>query len=112
VYYRLRQVDVDGKSTLSDIVRLRLGNSKEVSFDLYPNPFVGSLNASFTAGKNANATLVLRNINGQVLFTKTINVIKGSNTVQLNNLPVLSRGMYHVSILNEDINYQGKIQKL
>jgi hypothetical protein len=112
VYYRLRQVDVDGKSTLSDIVRLRLGNSKEVSFDLYPNPFVDNLNASFTAGKNANATLVIRNINGQVLFTKTINVIKGSNTVQLNNLPVLSRGMYHVSILNEDINYQGKIQKL
>jgi hypothetical protein len=112
VYYRLRQVDVDGKTTLSDIVRLKLGNTKEASFDLYPNPFVGNLNASFTAGKNANATLVIRNINGQVLFTKTINVIKGSNTVQLNNLPVLSKGMYHVSILNEDINYQGKIQKL
>jgi hypothetical protein len=112
VYYRLRQVDVDGKTSLSDIVRLKLGNSKEASFDLYPNPFVGNLNASFTAGKNANATLVIRNINGQVLFTKTINVIKGSNTVQLNNLPVLSKGMYHVSILNEDINYQGKIQKL
>jgi len=112
VYYRLRQVDVNGKTALSDIVRLRLGNSKEASFDLYPNPFVGNLNASFTAGKNANATLVIRNINGQVLFTKTINVMKGSNTVQLNNLPVLSRGMYHVSILNEDINFQGKIQKL
>lgn len=112
VYYRLRQVDVDGKTTLSDIVRLRMGNGKEASFDLYPNPFVSNLNASFTAGKNANATLVIRNLNGQVLFTKTINVIKGSNTVQLNNLPVLSRGMYHVSILNEDINYQGKIQKL
>jgi len=112
VYYRLRQVDVDGKSTLYDIVRLRMGSGKEASFDLYPNPFVSNLNASFTASKNANATLVIRNLNGQVLFTKTINVIKGSNTVQLTNLPVLSRGMYHVSILNEDIQYQGKIQKL
>lgn len=112
VYYRLRQVDLDGKTTLSDIVRLRLGNGKEASFDLYPNPFVSNLNASFTAGKNANASLVIRNINGQVLFSKTINVIKGSNTVQLNNLPVLSKGLYHVSILNDDINYQGKIQKL
>jgi hypothetical protein len=56
--------------------------------------------------------LIIRNINGQILFTKTINVIKGSNSIQLTNLPVLSKGMYHVAILNEDINYQGKIQKL
>jgi hypothetical protein len=112
VYYRLRQVDEDGQSTLSNIVRFRLGSGKEAAFDLYPNPFVSNLNATFTAGKNANAVLIIRNINGQILFTKTINVIKGSNSIQLTNLPVLSKGMYHVAILNEDINYQGKIQKL
>jgi hypothetical protein len=112
VYYRLRQVDEDGQSTLSNIVRLRLGSGKEAAFDLYPNPFVSNLNATFTAGKNANAVLIIRNINGQILFTKTINVIKGSNSIQLTNLPVLSKGLYHVAILNEDINYQGKIQKL
>lgn len=111
VYYRLQQVDKDGKSAQSTIVRLNMG-TENAAFDLYPNPFVNHLNASFSATKTANATLVIRNINGQILFKKTIAVTKGSNSVQLSNLPVLGRGLYHVSVQNEDINYQGKVQKL
>jgi len=111
VYYRLRQVDFDGKSALSPIVRLNMG-SKDVSFELYPNPFVSSFTASFSASRQASATLQIRNINGQVLYTKTIGVTKGFNAIQLNNLPFLSRGLYHVSVQNEEINFQGKMQKL
>jgi hypothetical protein len=110
VYYRLRQVDIDGKSVLSPIVRLNMG-SKEASFELYPNPFVSSFTASFSATKPAVATLLIRNINGQVLYSKTIAVTKGFNAVQLSNLPVMPSGMYHVSIQNAEINFQGKMQR-
>ncbi|MBC7866113.1 MAG: T9SS type A sorting domain-containing protein [Gloeobacteraceae cyanobacterium ES-bin-316] len=111
VYYRLRQVDVDGKNATSAIVRLNMG-SKAATFELYPNPFVSNFTASFSATKVANATLQIRNINGQVLYTKTIAVTKGFNAVQMNNLPVLSRGLYHVTVQNEELNFQGKMQKL
>ena len=111
VYYRLRQVDVDGKSVLSPIVRLNMG-STATSFELYPNPFAGSFTASFSATKIATATLQIRNINGQVLYNKTVAVTKGFNAVQLSNLPVMPSGLYHVTIQNEEINFQGKMQKL
>ena len=111
VYYRLRQVDIDGKTVLSPIVRLNMGD-KATSFELYPNPFVNSFTASFTAAKPATATLQIRTVNGQVLFTKTIAVTKGFNAVQMSNLPAMSRGMYLVSIQNAEINFQGKMQKL
>jgi hypothetical protein len=111
VYYRLRQVDIDGKTVLSPIVRLNMGG-KAASFELYPNPFVNSFTASFSATKPAAATLQIRNINGQVLFTKTVAVTKGFNAVQLSNLPVMPRGLYHVSVQNAEINFQGKMQKL
>ncbi len=111
VYYRLRQVDVDGKSVLSPIVRLNMG-SKTTAFELYPNPFGSSFTASFSATKPATATLQIRNINGQVLYNKTIAVTKGFNAVQLSSLPVMPSGLYHVSIQNAEINFQGKMQKL
>ena len=111
VYYRLRQVDADGKSVISPIVRLNMGG-KAAAFELYPNPFTNSFTASFSATKPATASLQIRNINGQVLFTKTIAVTKGFNAIQLNNLPVMPRGLYHVSIQNEEVHFQGKMQKL
>jgi len=48
VYYRLRQVDLDGKSTLSNIVRLSLGNDVK-GMELYPNPFTHAFTVSFSA---------------------------------------------------------------
>lgn len=110
VYYRLRQVDGYGKSVLSSIVRLNMG-TKSASFELYPNPFVSNFTASFSAVKPATATLQIRTLNGQVVFTKTILVAKGFNAVQLNNLPVMPSGLYHVSVQNAEFNYQGKMQK-
>ena len=85
---------------------------KAAAFELYPNPFTNSFTASFSATKPATASLQIRNINGQVLFTKTIAVTKGFNAIQLNNLPVMPRGLYHVSIQNEEVHFQGKMQKL
>jgi hypothetical protein len=112
VYYRLRQVDLlDGRAALSNIIRLNMGENA-ASFGLYPNPYVSSFTASFSATKNATATVMIRSIGGQVLYSKTINVARGFNAVQLSNLPVLGRGLYLVSVANDEINFQGKIQKL
>ncbi|RYF91482.1 MAG: T9SS type A sorting domain-containing protein [Chitinophagaceae bacterium] len=111
VYYRLRQVDLDGESTMSPIIRLSMGN-KVASFEMYPNPFVNNFTASFSAEKAGVATVQIRNINGQMLYSKVINVAKGFNATQLNNLPSMPRGLYHVSIQNAELNYKGKMQKL
>ena len=111
VYYRLRQVDIDGKMTNSNIVRLGMGNEVK-SLEIYPNPFTTSFTASFSAARTAKATMQLVNMKGQTVYNTTISVAKGFNAVQMNNLPGLQSGLYQVIIFNEDLKFVGRVQKL
>lgn len=111
VYYRLRQVDLDGKMTNSNIVRLSMGNEVK-SLEIYPNPFTTNFTASFSAARTAKATMQLVNMKGQMVYTTPISVTKGFNAVQMNNLPDLQSGLYQVIIFNEDFKFVGRAQKL
>lgn len=109
VYYKLRQVDYDGKSAYSEVVKVHLGST--ASLQAYPNPFTSHFTASFTASKSADATLIIRNSIGQPVMQQTIRTIRGNNTVNINNLSNLKTGIYYVTISNDDINYNIKLQK-
>ncbi|MDP4285519.1 MAG: T9SS type A sorting domain-containing protein [Bacteroidota bacterium] len=109
IYYRLKQVDIDGKFVFSPIIKIAVGLKNGI--EVFPNPFVNNFTTSFSASKTDNATLVLRNTIGQPVFQKTIQVNKGNNSIQIGNLPVLSPGVYYLSISNDDINYNSKLQK-
>ena len=111
VYYRLRQVDIDGKMTNSNIVRLGMGNEVK-SLEIYPNPFTTNFTASFSAARTAKANMQLVNMKGQTVYNTTISVAKGFNAVQMNNLPDLQSGLYQVIIFNEDFKFVGRAQKL
>ncbi len=109
IYYKLKQVDIDGKFTYSNVIRLSTGDNNE-SFRIYPNPVVNNFTASFNAHQTAQATMLIRNMNGQTLYRKTIDVISGNNAVSV-NVPQLITGMYFVSIINNELNYNAKLQK-
>jgi hypothetical protein len=110
VYYRLKQVDADGKFTFSSIIKLALGLNTSVV--VYPNPFTSDFTVSFSATKTAPATLKLQSSTGQLIFLKTITVNKGNNSILVNNLPSLRTGIYYMSIGNEELNFNSKLQKL
>ena len=112
VYYRLRQVDTDARATNSNIIRLSLGEHADTQLQLYPNPFTKAFTASFNAPKKGMATLQLVNVNGQVVYTTSIAVAKGDNSVQMNNLPALRSGLYQVIISSDDLKFVGRLQKL
>lgn len=109
VFYKLRQVDKDGRFSFSSVVKLTM-NDVAASFRLFPNPVVNNFTASFSAPKATSATLMIRNVSGQTVYSKTVNVLKGNNSVVVDNAP-LKTGMYYVTITGEDINYKGKLQK-
>ena len=111
VYYRLRQVDMDGRMTNSNIVRLSMGNEAK-SLELYPNPFTTTFTASFSASRTAKASMQLVNMKGQLVYSTSISVTKGFNAVQMNNLPAVQSGVYQVIIFNEDFKFVGRSQKL
>ena len=95
IYYRLKQVDNDGNFSFSEIKAVSIGNS---NFDLriFPNP---SSSSEFTLSFNGgfrSALLVVYDIHGAQLFSKTI-TYEESNIVtakdfQSNLLP----GIYYI----------------
>jgi len=110
VYYRLKQIDIDGKSTFSSVVKLSLGS--KTTFDIFPNPFTSNFTVSFGAAKTTTANLRIQNSAGNLVYSQTINVSKGNNSILLNSLPTLGSGVYYVTIYNEELNFNGKLQKL
>ncbi|MCW3092031.1 MAG: hypothetical protein JWP81_3100 [Ferruginibacter sp.] len=109
VFYRLRQIDIDGKASLSSIVKLSLAS--KTTFDIFPNPFSNNFTISFGAAKTATATLTIQNSTGTLVYSKIIKINKGNNSVLMNNLPSLGKGIYYVAIYNDELKFNGKLQK-
>lgn len=72
-FYRLRQVDLDGTATLSDIrtVRFQGLDTQPIGVSMYPVPSNGTLNLELR-GKNP-AHITLYDINGKVLHSQILN---------------------------------------
>lgn len=111
VYYRLKQVDKDGKETFSSIVSLSMGASTGAY--IFPNPFTNNFTVTINTTKTNFATLKIQNTSGQLVYSKNINLNKGNNSLVITNLPSsLGSGIYYVTIVNDEINYNSKLQKL
>ena len=110
VYYRLKQIDIDGKSTFSAIVKITFGARS--TLNIFPNPYLNNFTVSFGTNKTSSANLRIQNATGLLVYSKAINVVKGNNSFMINSLPPLGSGVYYVFINNEELNLNKRIQKL
>ncbi len=103
--YVLKQIDFDGKYSLSNIINL--GASLPVSMVLdqnYPNPFNPVTNISFALPNKSNVSLDVYNLVGQKVMTLVQgNLEEGTYnyTVDASNL---SSGVYVYSLSSVDVN--------
>lgn len=106
LYYRLRQEDLDGKFLYSAVVVLSLKiNSLEPGVVAVPNPFTQTINLQIinVADRKEKDKVELYSLEGRLLYQRTI-INRGSATILLDNLPILSPGMYLLkAILNEKV---------
>lgn len=100
VYYRLKQIDINGRVTYSNVLTVRLqSKTNDVKMQVSPNPFVENLNIQFTSTDNSKAQVQLLATNGQKVFTQQSTVTKGSNTIQVQGLSKLVPGMYIAQLI-------------
>jgi len=99
VYYRLKQVDIDGKATYSTVLAVRLQAAANVVMQTAPNPFTAQLDVRFTATENGNAVVRIINANGQTIVSKQSTIAKGYNTVQVDGLARLAPGAYVAQLI-------------
>jgi Secretion system C-terminal sorting domain/Ig-like domain CHU_C associated len=86
-YYRLRQVDFDGNSSLSNTIVLYNGTN-EKGYLFYPNPTQNSVNYQFTTTQIDEVTVEIIDVLGRKLITKNYSVAAGSNNllIDMSNL--------------------------
>jgi hypothetical protein len=106
VYYRLKTVDIDAKSSYSKIVALRLSNGPIKNLTVFPNPFTTDLKLQISSLSETTGTVRISNAIGQVVYNRNIILQKGENIVVLNSgLETLKPGMH----LMEVITTEGKV---
>ncbi len=94
VYYRLKQVDVKGDYNYSKTILVKLQGSTRNGMQVAPNPFHENLSISFEAAHQGSATFRLQTTSGQTMTSRNITISKGQNTLQVNSLGSLPRGIY------------------
>lgn len=99
-YYRIRSVDMDGKTALTQIVKVNIETSIG-SISVYPNPITnGTVNLQLGNQPEGVYNLRLLNPVGQVLLTTKINHAGGNHTEKINWDHSLPRGMYTLEVSN------------
>jgi hypothetical protein len=98
-YYRLKQVDLDGKYTYSTIVTiLKNSLSGALKASVYPNPFNDVLTLQ-TATMERIKIVALISIDGKEVYRKNI---RTQSDMTLNDFPVLRSGLYLLQLIGEN----------
>ena len=111
VYYRLRSVDIDGKSEISEtrIIRLAKDQANSISLLTYPNPVMNELRVTVPNNwQNKQIVFELFNANGQIASRKATT---GSNQTETINTSNLAPGFYVVRVSCDGQTAQQKIVK-
>ena len=104
-YYRLKQIDIDGRFEYSPVVSAVIGGAEKFSLEQnYPNPFRSETVIRFTLPGKANVKLTLFDMHGRIVKT-VINGSrdKGAHAVTVNSSS-LSSGLYYYRLESENFS--------
>lgn len=109
-YYRLEQVDIDGKATIeTEIVDLNRSYNSMVSF--YPNPASNVLNVSFNSEKAENIVIKITDLNGKIIKHISSLSMSGNNVITF-DLNDISSGNYFIQVYkNSTLSFTGQWRK-
>jgi type IX secretion system substrate protein len=110
IYYRLKQVDIDGKFSYSSVRIIRLVDEKtSVTLTTYPNPVANDLRITLPfSWQNKHVHIDLYNVSGQLV---TVQDIGNSSQTESIALASLQKGIYFVQVRNGDEIAQQRIVK-
>ena len=111
-YYRLRQVDNDGKYAYSNTVAVKMDLLK-AAISVIANPFYSNLSVRIESPVSQSLTARLVDITGKQIAVEKWDVSNGSVRKDFSNIGSLQHGMYILSIVNNtgEILFNGKVIK-
>jgi hypothetical protein len=106
LYYRLMQVDKDGKSSITRVVSVN--NMKETSINVYPNPFENGINVVLKSGYDYKVNLKISDLRGVVQYAAE-GIDNNGTIVVGQNLP---DGVYVLEVRSDEGVQTFRIVKL
>jgi hypothetical protein len=110
VYYRLKQIDLDGKEIYSNIISLKIKKANQ-SANISPNPFKDFININFEWNKPEVVLVKIFSVQGKKVFFKKIVANKGRNFLKIDNLSNLPPGNYFLQLVSSSQKIIQKITK-
>lgn len=95
IYYRIKQVDKDGKSALTEIRNIRL--TKGFNVAAYPNPVKSSTKLTIDLEQSSTVTINLTNAAGQQIKAYQLQGVKGTNFRDV-DMSKLASGNYMIKV--------------
>ena len=105
-YYRLKQVDFDGRFEYSDVITVEI-EKQQTSINVYPNPSKGLYNIQWSENISSQTNLEVFDMTGRLVHNEIIE----NNTSQL-NLEHLMNGNYFLKFTNQNDVFTTRIVKM
>ena len=97
-YYRIASIDVDGKVTYSEVVKVSVAKAGQ-SISIFPNPATANnFNLQMLNQEAGLYEVKLINAFGQTFMKKTIKYVGGSSVEKIQSLPAMPKGIYQLEI--------------
>lgn len=95
VFYQLHMLDIDGKSSYSNIVKISGDNT--FSFSVSPNPLSDVVHINISSPSDQKVQIHLIDALGKTIFIQKNNVMTGANTLTM-DMSALSKGIYFLKM--------------
>ncbi len=99
VYYRLKQIDLSGNITYSNIVVIGNEISTANAVSIYPNPASNIFNIELLSAENTSAQITITDITGQKIVSLNQDLQMGKNIIKHEGLKT---GIYFVEVIASD----------
>lgn len=111
-YYRIKQVDLDGKYKYSLTVYVKI-NVDKTNASVVTNPFINNIAVDFLSKSNQSVTLTLSDVTGKRVATERWVIPKGSSRKTFEKVGAIQKGMYVLTIMDEngELLYNGKLMR-
>jgi hypothetical protein len=110
IYYRLKQIDFDGKESFSNIIPLKIRKENK-TVAISPNPFKDFVKINFESDKRQTLSIRIFSIAGKEIVSKKIWVNAGNNSIRIDGLSNIPRGNYLLQLISEDKRIVQKITR-
>ncbi len=109
-YYRLKQVDIDGRPTYSKVLVVR-GDLVTLAAKLSPNPFDQFINISYKLDRAESIQARLYSTSGAMVKAVTIQGNAGTNTFSFSDLGFLPAGNYLLELKGDQLSFRQQVLK-